>query len=230
MKGGANMALINGDSLEFLKHAGAEKFDMVLTDPPYLQNYASNRAGKTWKFANEIKHDSPIYFPTIRDSINECYRVLKPNTAAFFFCNTNAIDLFKQAIEEPGFKIKNIIIWNKGNHTAGDLEAALGHCYEFIILANKGRCKFNGKRIEDIVQFNRVPYNHAIHQNQKPQDLLRLLIEKWSEPGDLILDPFAGSGSTLMAAHGLGRYCTAIELDVDTYKRAAEWLEQEGVL
>jgi len=224
------MTLINGDSLELLRKTRPETFDMVLTDPPYMQHYASHRAGKAWKFANEIKNDSPSDFATIRDIINECYRVLKPNSAAFFFCNTNAIDLFKQAIEEAGFTIKNIIIWNKGNHTAGDLEAALGHCYEFIILANKGRRKFNGKRIEDIVQFNRVPHNHAIHQNQKPQELLRLLIEKWSEPGDLILDPFAGSGSTLMAAHKLGRYCTAIELDIDTYKRAAEWLEQEGVL
>lgn len=192
--------IINGDSIEIMREMESGSVDSIVTDPPYMQNYKTkHRKNRNDDFCSPIKNDINSE-KMITLFINEAYRILKDNTAMLCFCNTNKIDFFKQEIERAGFKIKNIIVWEKNNHTAGDLKAALGHTYEFIILANKGRRLINGKRDTDIVRFNRVAGNGQVHQNQKPVELMSYLLEKWTNPGDLVLDPFMGSGSTGVAA------------------------------
>ena len=113
----------------------------MIADPPYLINYQSNRRqNKQDKFCKPIKNDSNPQL--IVDLIPLLYDVMKPDTPLYMFCGSDKVDFFKQQIESR-FTIKNIIVWDKGNHTAGDLEAQYGKRYEFIIYANKGRAKFN---------------------------------------------------------------------------------------
>lgn len=73
----------------------------------------------------------------------------------YMFCSFDKIDFFKSEIEKY-FTVKNIIIWRKNNHTAGDLDAQFGKQYEMIILANKGRRPFNGVRLTDVWDFKRI--------------------------------------------------------------------------
>ena len=104
-------------------------------------------------------------------------------------------------------------------HTAGDLEAQYGKRYEFIIYANKGRAPFNPEmpRYDDIWKYNKVTGEKQIHQNQKPTDLLSRIIRQHTREGDLILDAFAGSCSTPVAAYRLQRDYIAFEISPTEY-------------
>lgn len=208
-------------------YGGGVHVDCVIADPPYLINYQSNRRqNKQDKFCKPIKNDSNPQL--IVDLIPLLYDVMKPDTPLYMFCGSDKVDFFKQQIESR-FTIKNIIVWDKGNHTAGDLEAQYGKRYEFIIYANKGRAKFNPDvpRYDDIWTYARVTGNEQIHQNQKPIPLLMRIITQHTKPHDLILDPFMGSCSTAVAAHKLQRDFVGFELDKDEYDAGVKRLNAE---
>lgn len=209
--------LINDDCLKAFKSIEGGSIDCIIADPPYLMNYKTNhRKNKNHDFCKPIYGDDDSEL--IHHFIVESYRVLKNDKAMYMFCNSNKIDFFKKEIENAGFKIKNIIVWVKNNWTAGDLQASFGKQYEFIILANKGRCKFNGKRISDVWEFPRIVGNKQLHQNQKPLDLIKQCIEKHTDDGDLILDPFMGVGTVGLACKELGRSYIGIEINKNYYE------------
>lgn len=213
-----------GDCLELMKEINNESIDLIVTDPPYLMNYKTNhRKDKKHDFCTEIKNDDN--FEIIELYIKECYRILKKDSAIYMFCNSNKIDYFKQMIEKYGFKIKNIIVWVKNNWSAGDLKAQYGKQYEFIIYANKGRKKINGKRLTDVWFFDRVSGKKQVHQNQKPIELLQQAIEKSSNENDTIFDGFMGSGSTGVACINTNRNFIGFELDENYFNIAKERLE-----
>lgn len=215
------MKLINDDCLKIMKTLPDESIDLIVTDPPYLMNYKTNRRKqKDHDFCKPIKGDNDEQL--IKDFIKESYRVLKNNTAFYMFCSSNKIDFFKSETEKAGFKVKNIIVWIKNNWTAGDLQASFGKQYEFIILANKGRAKFNGKRISDVWEFDRVAGKKQVHQNEKPVDLIKQCIEKHSNEGELVMDPFMGSGTTGVACRELNRSFMGAEIDENYYKMAKD--------
>lgn len=207
--------------------AGGVRVDCVITDPPYLTEYATHRRkDKGHKFCKAIQNDDNPQL--IVDLVPLLYDVMKDNTPLYMFCNSDKVDFFKQEIEKR-FTVKNIIVWDKGNHTAGDLEAQYGKRYEFIIYANKGRAKFvdGAPRYEDIWKFARVSWKEQIHQNQKPTDLLSRIINNHTQKGDLILDPFAGSCATAVAAHRLKRDYIGFEIDDEYYAAGTNWLAAE---
>ena len=121
--------LRQGNCLELMKSIPDGSVDMILTDPPYLQGYKTNRRKDNHhEFSSEILNDTPQTGSLMIVKFLELsYQKLRNNSAILVFCNTNKIDFFKQEIEKAGFKIKNIIVWVKNNHTAGDLKASFGH-------------------------------------------------------------------------------------------------------
>lgn len=216
--------LKQGDCLKLMKSIPDKSIDLIVTDPPYLMRYKTgHRKDKNHDFCYEIYGDNDESL--IENAINECYRVLKDNTAMYMFCNSNKVDFFKLCLEKSGFKIKNMIIWVKNNWTAGDLKAQFGKQYEIIFLVNKGRCLFNGKRITDVWYFDRVSGNKQVHQNQKPVDLLEQCILKHSNENDVVLDPFMGSGSTGIACLNTNRKFIGFELDEKYFEIAKNRLE-----
>jgi len=217
--------LYQGDCLELMKDLPDGSIDLVLTDPPYLINYKTNRRkDKTHRFCNPIINDNNDQL--IIDFIYESYRVLKDNTAFYCFCSPDTVEFFKYSIQQAGFKIKNIIVWVKNNWTAGDLKAQYGKQYELIIYANKGRRELNGKRISDVWYFDRVAGKKQLHQNQKPLELIQQIIEKSSKENDLVLDPFMGSGSTGVACINTNRNFIGIEKDETYFKIAKKRIDE----
>lgn len=105
--------------------------------------------------------------------------------------------------------------------------AQYGKRYEFIIYANKGRAPFQPDmpRLEDIWHFPKVAGKEQIHQNQKPTNLLSQIINQHTKEGDLILDPFAGSCSTAVAAYRLKRDYIGFEIDPVEYAAGTKWLD-----
>lgn len=128
------MIFENGNCIEGMKKLRSKSIDLIVADPPYLQNYESNRC-KHKKFT-QIINDDKGGEKVITEFIQENYIMLKDNSAIYIFCNANKIDFFKTEIEKY-FKIKNIIVWVKKNWTAGDLKGTYAHQYEFLIYATK---------------------------------------------------------------------------------------------
>lgn len=158
--------------------------------------------------------------------LQECYRIMKNDTAIYCFCNYKKIDFFKQEILKAGFNLKNIIIWDKQRNGMGDLQTTFGYSYEFLIFASKGQPKIRGKRISDVWRFARVTPKEQVHQNQKPVNLLETAILKSSDSGNVVFDGFVGSGSTGIASVNTGRKFIGMELDENYFNIARERIEQ----
>ena len=210
--------IYNEDCIKVMKRLPDNSVDLIVTDPPYLMGYKTNyRQNKEHNFCSKILNDDNPNL--VKNYIKESYRILKNNSAIYCFANSNRIGFFKQEIEKY-FNIKNIIVWVKNNHTAGDLKAQYGKKYEFIIYANKGRCEIKGKRLTDVWFFDRVSGNKQIHQNQKPLELIKTCIKKSSNENDIVFDGFMGSGTAAVASKLLNRKFIGCELNGTEYYKA----------
>ena len=198
--------IIQGDCLELMREIPDKSIDLILTDPPYGMKYQSARRTATPQFKKIIDDDNIDWFP---DFIKESYRILKDNTHIYIFCNDYAISDFRKLLESVGFKAKRTLVWVKNNHTSGDLLGDYANKTEFIIYAQKGRRLLNGKRDTNVLQFSRV--SKLEHPTQKPVDINEFLISKSTDENAVVLDPFAGSGTTGVACKNLNRKFILIE-------------------
>lgn len=201
--------LIQGDCIEGMKELQSESIDLIVTDPPYLMNYQSNHRSKENRF-DRIQNDVNAH-GMITEYIEQCHRLLKPDSGIYMFCSWHHIDFFKQEFEKK-FQLKNVIVWNKNNHGSGDLTGAYAPKHELILFGAKGRHILK-ERVPDVISCARVDVNSMVHPTEKPVDLLKIFIRNSSKEGDTVLDGFAGSGSTLLAASQLGRQYIGFELD-----------------
>ena len=206
--------LQQGDCLELMKDIPDESVDMVLTDPPYGIDFQSGRRANRYE---KIKGDQNLDW--LDDFIDEIFRVSKNNTAHYMFCSFHHIDIFKQAIEKR-FKVKNIITWVKNNASMRDLKGDFAPKTEFIIFFQKGRRLINGKRDSNVFVYNKT--KNKLHPTQKPVDMTEYMLSKFSDEGDVILDPFMGSGTTGVACVNTGRNFIGMELDRNYFKIAEE--------
>lgn len=143
-----NIKLYNEDCLKVMENIKNETIDLIVTDPPYLMNYQSNRRKKEDRF-KKIKNDKDNYL-LIQEYFKECYRIMKNNTGIYCFCSWHNIDFFKKEFEKY-FKLKNIIVWNKNNHGTGDLKGSYAPKHEFILFGHKGRTLLREKGIPDVI-------------------------------------------------------------------------------
>ena len=214
--------LYQGDCLEIMGGIKDKSVDLIVTDPPYLMNYQSNRRKKEDRF-DKIKNDKGNYM-LIQDYLEECHRIMKDNTAIYCFCSWHNIDFFKNEFEKH-FKLKNILVWNKNNHGTGDLKGSYAPKHEFILFGHKGRTLLREKRIADVIDCPKISSNKLTHPTEKPQDLLEIFIKQSSDVGSIIFDGFMGTGSCGIAAEKLNRNFIGIELDEKYFNIAKNRLE-----
>lgn len=208
--------LWQGDCLTEMKRIPTGSVDMICTDPPYGMDYQSNRRTASEQH-RKIENDSDLSW--IDEFVAESYRVAKNGTGHYFFCSFHKIDLFKQSIEKR-FKLKNCLVWEKDNHSTGDLKGDFAPKIEFVLFAHKGRALIRGKRDPNIFKFART--RNELHPTQKPVDMMEYLISKFSDAGDVVLDPFMGSGTTGVACRNTGRSFIGIEKDPAYFRIASE--------
>ena len=214
--------LYKGDCLEIMGGIKDKSVDLIVTDPPYLMDYQSNRRKKEDRF-DKIKNDKGNYM-LIQDYLEECHRIMKDNTAIYCFCSWHNIDFFKNEFEKH-FKLKNILVWNKNNHGTGDLKGSYAPKHEFILFGHKGRTLLREKRIADVIDCPKISSNKLTHPTEKPQDLLEIFIKQSSDEGSIIFDGFMGTGSCGIAAKKLNRNFIGIELDEKYFNIAKDRLE-----
>ena len=187
-----------------------QSVDLVLTDPPYAINYRSNRRVLRSRF-DFIENDMPGDWIDIFAA--EAYRLLKQNRHLYCFCRHDTYPLFYTAFERAGFSLKRTLIWVKNNHGSGDLQGDYAARDEWIIYAHKGRRLLRGKREDNILEFPKIHTGSLLHPTQKPVELLRFLMRKSTDGGEVVFDPYAGVLSTALAAVEEERDFTMIEIN-----------------
>jgi DNA modification methylase len=189
--------IIVSDAITLLKKLEDDSIPLIIGDPPYGIAYHSNY----YKDKNPHAPVANDWNFQIGGFIQECERVLADKGALYLFSRWDVYPLWLPAISVSKLTLKTKIVWVKNNWSAGDLEGSFGNQYEEILFIVKGRHKLRGKRWPNVWKFDRVPSTQMLCPTQKPTSLLMRAIKSSSDRGDLVVDPFAGSGSTGEAAH-----------------------------
>jgi len=221
------ITIYHGDCLEVLAGLAPESVDLVVTDPPYGVDYLSNFRVANPSVAQVIHADDSL--DAMRASLAMCVALLRPDAHVYYFASADETVGEACAALPSDLTFHRLLCWDKGNHGMGDLERDYGHAWEAIVYASKGRGHaLNPPRPSSLLRsFGRGAGSTWVHPTQKPVPLMRFLIEKSSQPGDLVLDPFMGSGTTLRAAKDLGRKAIGIEIEEKYCEIAAKRLSQE---
>jgi site-specific DNA-methyltransferase (adenine-specific) len=204
-------SIANGDCIEVMRSLPWASVDFILTDPPYLVNYR-DRSGRS--VAND-GNDGAWLKPAFR----QMHRVLRPDSLCVSFYGWNKVDLFMDAWKSAGFSVVGHIVFRK---RYGSNARFLSYRHESAYLLAKGRPPLPASPVPDVLDWE-YSGNH-LHPTQKPVQPLKTLIGAFTKPGAVVLDPFCGSGSTLVAAHELGRKFMGIELDAAHHRTATDRL------
>lgn len=198
--------VVNGDCLTILPKLAACSVDFVFTDPPYLSQYR-DRSDRT-----VLNDDRNAW---LRPAFAQIYRVLKPGRFCVSFYGWPKADKFLAAWKAAGFRPVGHLVWAKRYASSTRF---LAYCHEQAYLLAKGNPVRPAAPIRDVLPWHYT--GNRLHATQKPVPSLKPVIESFTRTGDLVLDPFCGSGSTLLAAKILHRRFVGIELDAECAKVA----------
>jgi len=219
--------IYNIDAVEWLKKLESNSIDLIVTDPPYrLSKWGSCETSMQGVLAqnwNKIFEFNDIH---IKDYIFELYRVLKEDSHLYIMVNTYNLQEFLNSITEVKFKIHNLLVWKKSNTIAN--RYYMKNC-EYTIFAYKWKAKNINFCSSQSVHSFKNPIKGRKHPTQKPIKLMELYIKNSSKPWEIVLDPFAGVGTTLLASQKLDRDYLGFELDKNYFEIAKNDLERERI-
>lgn len=227
--------MILGDSQSELKKIPDQSVDMICTDPPYnLAKYSTGNIALDWRadFNNDLAPwDSIEFDPKVWQK--EFTRILSPTGNIFVFTSYNLLGKWHEVFD-PLFDTFQFMVWHKTNPAPKFRRAGfLNSCELIVCLWNKGHVwNFTNQRdmhnfIETPICMGKERITSPKHPTQKPLKVMRRLIELGTNPGDLVLDPFAGLASTGVAAVELGRRFVGIEMDDAYYKASCRRLTEQ---
>ncbi|MEZ9523336.1 DNA-methyltransferase [Enterovibrio norvegicus] len=218
------MQIFKEDAVTWLSTLADASVDLVVTDPPYESLEKHRKIGTTTRLKVSKSSSNQWFeiFPNDRfeDLLKEIFRVLKKNSHFYLFCDQETMFIIKPIAEKVGFKFWKPIVWDKVN-------IGMGYHYrsrhEYILFFEKGKRKLKNLSTPDILTFKRV---HRGYPTEKPVELLETLIGQSSDDKQIVVDPFFGSGSTLIAASNLGRSAVGCDISESAhehlYRRTCE--------
>lgn len=209
-----------------------DSVDCVVTDPPYGMGFHNGRDefDPEWRKGDRVKGWGGIdgdqtldeALELLGETLSEVSRTLVEDGHAYIFCDWRGLDRVKPLVEKH-LTVKNVLVWDKGSMGIGDLTNNWGYSHEFIIFAT------NSDRAHELVEANRNVLDHGRksresyeHPTEKPESLLVEIIQTATHPGDRVLDPFMGSGTTAVAAIQNNRDYVGFEIDADNYRDVIE--------
>jgi site-specific DNA-methyltransferase (adenine-specific) len=223
------VTLYHGDARDILPAIPRASVDLLLTDPPYGMGYGGDTAGGAQKHnvaADGVRQGVRI----VRQVLFETAPTLKTDAHLLMFCHWQSWPDFYDAMS--GYAtMRNALIWHKPTGSTGNILSNYIRDYEVILYAARGARKIGGEgRYSALLTgFSTVPSRRRLHPTEKPTALLAHLARRHCPPGGTVLDPFAGSGSTLLAARAEGVRAVGIEMDEHYCAVAAERLEREAL-
>ena len=226
--------LYNGDCIEVLKTLKPNSIDLIFADPPYFLSNGgkSIHSGKVVSvnkgdWDDKSKYDNHLTFT--KEWLQQSFRVLKNGGSIWISGTVHNIFDVKNYLDEIGFKIINIVVWHKSDPPPLIYKNKFKFSYELIIWAKKdGKHTFNyddmfsvaGEEMQDVWTIPAVGMSEkkfGYHPTQKPEALLQRIIKACSNEGDIVLDPFSGSGTTCYVAKRLNRKYIGIEKDKEFF-------------
>lgn len=212
--------IINADALDFIKTLPDKCVDLVVTDPPYFLPATHYNTRK--KFSRNFS-DLGVMEHFIKDLVGEFDRVVKDDGCIYMFCDGQSYPLFYYHLFLICKSIRPLI-WDKKVSFSG---YSWRHQHELIAFGERPLSKPVPTGDGDILRCSAVKVDTRIHPAEKPAELLELLIKKSSIEGDIILDPFAGSFTTCLAARNLNRNFIGVELSPEYCKIGTDILNIE---
>lgn len=242
-----DLRMYQGNALELLRQEKSETFDLIFADPPYFlsNNGVTCQSGKMvsvnkgdWDKASTLEDMHTFNM----EWLGECRRLLKPNGTLWVTGTAHNIFSVGYALQTLGYKILNDIAWHKVNPPPNLSCRYFTHATETILWARREQKSKHTFNYEDMKRENKGKQmqslwyikppsthekRHTKHPTQKPEALLERIITAASNSGDLILDPFCGSGTTGVACAKLGRRFVGFELDENYLTIASKRIEDE---
>lgn len=199
-----------GNCVQLMTGIPDNAVDFILTDPPYLVGFR-DRQGRT--LAGDVTDE------WLQPACRQMYRVLKDNTLMVSFYGWNRVDRFMAEWKAAGFSVVGHLVFTK-NYASKT--GYVGYRHECAYILAKGRPRVPKKPLPDVLGWKYSGNRH--HPTEKPVSSLQPLIERFTHPGAIVLDPFAGSGSTCVAAAQAGRRYIGIELLPQYHRTGVERL------
>lgn len=200
---GPTFHLTTGDAVAWLRSLPSESIDLVITDPPYesLEKHRAIGTTTRLKHSKASSNDWFAIFPNARfpELFTEIYRVLRRNRHFYLFCDPETMFVAKPLAEAAGFKFWKPLVWDKRAIGMGYHYRAR---YECVLFFEKGKRKLADLGIADIIEAKRIVGGYPA---EKPTAVSDVLIRQSTERGELVIDPFMGSGSVGVAAVSCGR-------------------------
>ncbi len=218
--------LFQHDAVEWLRTLASGSVDLAITDPPYESLEKHRRVGTTTRLKHS-KSSSNDWFPVFPNArfgelFTEIYRVLKPNRHFYLFCDQETMFVAKPIAEEAGFRFWKPLVWDKQKIGMG---YHFRSRYELILFFEKGKRKLRDLSVPDIISAPRIRGGYPA---EKPAEVSEVLVRQSTDAGELVIDPFMGSGSTGVAAARLGRGFLGNDLNRAALELAGPRLEQAG--
>ncbi|MBW7990006.1 MAG: DNA modification methylase [Planctomycetes bacterium] len=211
--------LLCGDSTkseDIIKLMDGSKADSMITDPPYGVNYSSknetlNKFDKSNRIQTPIKNDGlKDYKEFFENFIQNAFAILSDYNTCFIFMSGRRLHELYLAFESSGGYMSDYLVWVKNNHVLSSKDYNGKH--EFLLYGWSGRHKFYGPSRTTVFEYDRS-LKSKLHPTVKPVELIIQLIVDGSKSKSIIFDPFLGSGTTIIAAEQIDRYCYGIEID-----------------
>lgn len=203
----------------------------IITDPPYgvkfHSKFAQSERGK--KYTRFIAGDRqlPDAIALFGEVMLPLVDQLADEAELYIFTQWTVLGPWIEAVNALGkdIVVKNVLCWEKGWPGLGDLDGNWALSFELIIYAKKGRRPIRSRR-SSVLAYDRLATMKHIHPSEKPVELLSQFLLQSTSEGDLVVDPFAGSGSTLAACQRMGRRAIGIEVDEQYHRDATSRLTQ----
>jgi DNA modification methylase len=195
---------------------GNSRISLVLTDPPYGVAYVEGREGflksktKHAAIKNDHLQSDSEYLVFTRRWIEAVKPFLTRKNALYVFNSDKMLFPLKLGMQEAGCHFAQLLVWVKTQAVVGRMDYLCQH--ELIAYGWIGRHEFRRSKDKSVLIYPK-PSKSTLHPTMKPVGLLRQLVLNSSKIGDIIFDPFGGSGSTLIAAEQTKRQCITLELD-----------------
>jgi site-specific DNA-methyltransferase (adenine-specific) len=206
-----SFSLAKVDAVEWLRGLPAESVDLIVTDPAYESLEKHRAIGTTTRLRSWFPVFPNERFPAL---LAECFRVLRPDAHLYLWCDAETMFVVKPIGEAAGFKFWKPLVWDKEAIGMGYHYRAR---YEFVLFFEKGKRRLNDLGIADVFRSSRPS---ADYPTEKPVGVLSTLIRQSTREGDLVADPFFGSGSTGAAAIMQGRRFAGTDTNPAAHKIA----------
>ncbi|SEJ60501.1 site-specific DNA-methyltransferase (adenine-specific) [Propionispira arboris] len=231
--------ILCGDSLEILRQLPDNYVDAVITDPPYSSGgmtAAERSKDPTEKYEQSKLVHRPTFYGDTKDQrswlhwcnlwISECHRILKPSGYFLMFTDWRQLPASTDAVQIGELIWRGIVAWDKGGGSRAPHKGYFRHQCEYIVWATKGKCRKNEHAgpFPGCYKFP-VKQSDKFHLTGKPSDLMKELVQIVPE-GSIVLDPFAGSGTTCVAAKKMKRQFIGIEKDEGYAEIALKRIDQ----